>query len=692
MWTKYRILLVLILLISNCSTDLLQMAFLKAPYEKEVLNFEVIQPFEQVSLKLTWRNPEDSDFDKVIIKRKLNSPPKDFFDNEAITVYSGKEENFIDNNVFPENIYYYKIFTKDKNDRYSYGVVAYRGVFQLTYKNRVSNFSIIQNPGTTDLLLNWVNPVDSDFYTVVILRKEDEFPLDINDQSADIVYSGNSNFFLDTALTVNITYCYTIFSISKSNKISTGISNSKKVVSIGESYYNQEVSDFTSIEGRNNREIKLSWINPSDTNFDSVLILRKINGYPISYNDNTATVVYTGKNETYYDSDLTPDNTYYYAIYTKNRSGIYSIGEKSSKNIPAENGANDINVRKRSFFLIGGSSSYPLNAYTNLDPSVDMYDPVTETLYSNVTTLPTPRLFCDIASSNGKIYVFGGYSSATTITNVVDILDVTTMTWSTGDNMPILRAGLRTAVWNNKIYVIGGTSNQNAATGANAPQIDGRRYDPLASPGTQWLADNNNIFKDINTARSCAMIAVFNGEIYYWGGVANTGSPIAIGGTYSFYYTILYNSENAFSNSGTIATVGRTSAFYHKTLSDGRELNFIFSIGGFYVSSATTALPHTGLNFASASNTVSFAQIPSAGNIPYFITLGGDAGSLNINRAYAGAECYGDYIYIFGGINGGALTSIERLNIDNGNFRYSWQIIGNLSKARYGFGITKVNF
>jgi hypothetical protein len=67
---------------------------------------------------------------------------------------------------------------------------------------------------------------------------------------------------------------------------------------------------------------------------------------------------------------------------------------------------------------------------------------------------------------------------------------------------------------------------------------------------------------------------------------------------------------------------------------------------------------------------------------------------LNGNRAYAGAESFGDYIYIFGGVNQtNAITSIERLNVNNGNPNAAWTTLGViLGSARYGFGITKVNY
>ena len=341
-----------------------------------------------------------------------------------------------------------------------------------------------------------------------------------------------------------------------------------------------------------------------------------------------------------------------------------------------------MNVRKRSFFLIGGSSSYPANPYTNFVADVDMYDPLTNTLYSNVATLPTPRAFCDVASVKGKIYIFGGYSAVGTITNVVDILDAETLVWTTGLNMPVLRAGLRTVTWKDKIYTIGGTST--AISGGAL--IDGRRYDPILDT---WLADTNNIFKDILTARTFAGVTINNGTIFYFGGTNTAGTAIPAGAGYGYSYNILTNTETAAPSYSTALT-GRTSISYHKFLDDGKEINYVFHVGGGTAGAISTAIPHANLTYA--TNVVNVMELPSYGGVPNWVVIAGDGASLNTNRVYASGESYGDYIYIFGGVNGSALTSIEKFNVNDGDFTSAWQSSGFLATARYGFGITKVNY
>ena len=115
-----------------------------------------------------------------------------------------------------------------------------------------------------------------------------------------------------------------------------------------------------------------------------------------------------------------------------------------------------------------------------------------------------------------------------------------------------------------------------------------------------------------------------------------------------------------------------------------------FHVGGGTAGAISTAIPHANLTYA--TNVVNVMELPSYGGVPNWVVIAGDGASLNTNRVYASGESYGDYIYIFGGVNGSALTSIEKFNVNDGDFTSAWQSSGFLATARYGFGITKVNY
>lgn len=63
-----------------------------------------------------------------------------------------------------------------------------------------------------------------------------------------------------------------------------------------------------------NKKVLLSWVNPIDTDFVGVRILRKTEGYPSSPTDGV--LVYSGSGTTYEDTELTNDVTYYYRAFS----------------------------------------------------------------------------------------------------------------------------------------------------------------------------------------------------------------------------------------------------------------------------------------------------------------------------------------------------------------------------------------
>lgn len=73
---------------------------------------------------LIWLNPKDTDFEKIVIVRKIDSTPAN--KNDGTVVYEGYEPNFCDTNVTPGGHYFYKIFTVDYTGNYSAGVVLDR--------------------------------------------------------------------------------------------------------------------------------------------------------------------------------------------------------------------------------------------------------------------------------------------------------------------------------------------------------------------------------------------------------------------------------------------------------------------------------------------------------------------------------------------------------------------------------------
>ncbi len=185
-------------------------------------------------------------------------------------------------------------------------------------------------------------------------------------------------------------------------------------------------TDFSVQQGNDNRENLVTWTNPFPDDFTGVRLLRRTDALPEGFDDPGATILYDGTGIRYRDSLLEPGSTYYYGLFVKTGTSYSEAGVFGSRLVTET----ALDIRKRSFFLIGGSSSYAAPT-ANLVAGVDMYDPLTQQLTANVTTLPTARVFCAVASVNGKIYVFGG-KDVGGVSTIVDILDIATMTWTTG--------------------------------------------------------------------------------------------------------------------------------------------------------------------------------------------------------------------------------------------------------------------
>ena len=70
------------------------------------------------------------------------------------------------------------------------------------------------------------------------------------------------------------------------------------------------------------KQISLKWINPTDQDFVSVLIVRKENSQPTSRTDGK--VVYEGIEQNFTDTNFDSSKTYYYSIYAYDKKPNYS--------------------------------------------------------------------------------------------------------------------------------------------------------------------------------------------------------------------------------------------------------------------------------------------------------------------------------------------------------------------------------
>ena len=72
------------------------------------------------------------------------------------------------------------------------------------------------------------------------------------------------------------------------------------------------------------KDILLSWVNPTDPRFNDVRIVRTEGFYPIDQFDGDP--IYEGDEQSFVDTSAKPGVTYYYAIFARDREGNYSSG------------------------------------------------------------------------------------------------------------------------------------------------------------------------------------------------------------------------------------------------------------------------------------------------------------------------------------------------------------------------------
>ncbi|MCP5493568.1 MAG: hypothetical protein H7A23_03365 [Leptospiraceae bacterium] len=204
-------------------------------------------------------------------------------------------------------------------------------------------------------------------------------------------------------------------------------------------------------------------------------------------------------------------------------------------------------IKSRGIWILGGLG------YSNTAISqVDLYDPVDDTWYTNVTSIPTARSYAGIASYNKKIYVFGGLVS-TNPSNIVEQFDPYTETWTTMENMPTSLQGVYATGGDDAVYLMGG-SVTNTVT-ASLPNVI-YRFIPENGTSGQWDALTTSVSIPARTDfAGCST----GGTVYFNSGRANDGIAQLVSDAYiPSGNTISSTNEASFS----VAAFGAASACY----------------------------------------------------------------------------------------------------------------------------------
>ncbi len=154
-------------------------------------------------------------------------------------------------------------------------------------------------------------------------------------------------------------------------------------------------------------------------------------------------------------------------------------------------------------------SSIIIVAYTQSTSSSDTWE--------TMASMPTARANLGIAVANGKIYAIGGsardpVTGSPVLLNVTEEYDPATNTWTTKASMPTARHSFGIAVYQNKIYCIGGS--------VNGPTLAVNEvYDPATNT---WDTKT-----PMPTARAALSANTVNDRIYLMGGNPKNTTNVA---------------------------------------------------------------------------------------------------------------------------------------------------------------------
>lgn len=262
----------------------------------------------------------------------------------------------------------------------------------------------------------------------------------------------------------------------------------------------------------------------------------------------------------------------------------------------------------------------------------------------------------------GKIYVIGGMTANSIGSTKVEIYDIASDTWTTGQDAPLARFGFHSFLYDDKIIIVGGAVGTTAQVRADIYNIS----------SNTWTLGTN-----MTTGRSIFGADIYEGKIY-----VISGSDMSAASTICSIYDIA-------SNTWTNAAALSPARYYHCAKAVKGK---IYSFGGWTPNSSTTSIYSifgnswtTGPNLPtprSAGHTCTVYQdkIIVLGSSDYtdqvniYNTLN-DTWSIGApmptGRAAHTATLYNGEIYVIGGVTTGnaQVSSVDIYNVEANTWR-----------------------
>jgi hypothetical protein len=248
-----------------------------------------------------------------------------------------------------------------------------------------------------------------------------------NNGKDNLSRSANGSFTFATATTTGASYAVTVLTNPSGQTCSvssgSGTVSGANVTSVLISCVNNIVTPPSSGEGGGgiidttppgipinfvasifNSRINLSWKNPIDSDFAGVKLYRKFNSALTGQTDTAARLLYQGKNQSFTDASTTPNQLYYYSIYSYDARPNYSL--PATIYISISNSSAGHQVATSTVPVNTASSSVP-KAITSApivasNPTAAVSD---ETIAAETNTLVSRSVFVDLTPVEKDIYL-----------------------------------------------------------------------------------------------------------------------------------------------------------------------------------------------------------------------------------------------------------------------------------------------
>ena len=266
---------------------------------------------------LTWVNPKDADFDKVKVVMKQGSEVQNDTDGEVI--HEGKNTSVEKTGLTNDVTYHVRFFAIDTAGNVNNKATMKTSTMPTNVKG-VTDFQVKQDAKGELFTLTWVNPVEATHQKTIVYASEKDLTNKTREQCAagesgtiTEIYSGDAQ--TDTHVTQpGKTYYFKAFAEHTGPKYDTGVTKSLLAKDT------QPPGPVTELKAAGqDAAVKLTWTNPTDTDFKEVIVRYKTDAFPTDENDGTLAT--RGKVATHTVSSLRNDTEYFFKVFTVDNNG-----------------------------------------------------------------------------------------------------------------------------------------------------------------------------------------------------------------------------------------------------------------------------------------------------------------------------------------------------------------------------------